>query len=182
MPARIPPVSRASDYPGDPAEIAPLFDALFPGIVAPAFDESHAGLAIAARSPQIALHLAKLSRLLVLDSYWATRPDLREIAIQTTNIRSCCAYGFATRVPAGEAAGLSADRQRALATPDTAGLNADQRLVADYAAATLANHVPDALFARAVATFGETAVVELSAIVAFWSFRNIAQNATRPGD
>ena len=55
----------------------------------------------------------------------------------------------------------------------------EQRLVIAYAQGAAAGAVADELFQRAVQRFGEKGVVEMTALIAFFSFWALFLNATR---
>jgi 4-carboxymuconolactone decarboxylase len=181
--ARITPVHRPADFVGDPAEVAPLFDALFSGAATPAFDADHDGLAIAAHTPRLALALAQVSRIAALDLAWCGRADLRELAILTVNLHYRSSYGRRSRVAALHAAGI--DDAMIAAVPDwrTSHLfDPAQRLVIEYGQAVPTGAVPDELFDRVVAAFGERGAVECTAVIGLWSFWAMFLNATRSDD
>lgn len=184
---RVTGVFRPSDYPGEPdAEtrdaVAALFAQLFDGVADPAFDANHAGMAIAALSPQFALGLAGLSRLIALDLPWCARADLRELAVQAVNLHFAATYSFRARIASAEAAGVNAAQLDALPQWRTSALFDDeQRLVIEYAIATASGSVPDPLFARVKAHYGERGAVELTAVAAFFAFWAMFLKATTPG-
>ncbi|MBW8785505.1 MAG: hypothetical protein JF593_12860 [Novosphingobium sp.] len=178
---RVKPVFRPTDVSDEAgrAAVTAMFAQLMPGVVAPAFDESHAGMAIAARNPQLALHLAKISGFLAGELPWSQRKDLRELAIQTVNRHYRCDYSFRARVPIAEAAGISRELQDSLGNWRASGLfDAEQRLVVEYAEGVVGGAVPAELFARAVTAFGEAGAVECTAVIAFWGFWAMLLNAT----
>ncbi len=183
---RVTGVFRPDDYPGEPddqtrAELATLFAKLFPGAYDPAFDADHAGMAVAALSPRLALGLAGLSRQIALDLPWCARADLRELAIQVVNRHFGARYAFRARVAGAKAAGLSAAQLAALSHWRTSALFDDeQRLVIEYALATVSGTVPGPLFARVAARYGERGTVELTALAAFFGFWVMLLNATAP--
>jgi len=184
--ARVKPKYRPSDFP-DPVDeatrqdIDALFNHLFPGSANPEIDRSHDGVAIAAQNPKLALNLAKMSGFMALELPWCERRDLRELAIQSVNVHFKSDYSFEARRRGAEAAGISSAMQDTLATWETSDLFDDeQRLVIEFAHAAAAGSVPDELFARAVERFGEKGAVEMTAVIAFFSFWALFLNATRP--
>lgn len=161
------------------ADTRALFDHLFPGVADPRIDANHAGIAITAASPKLALQLAKMSRFMALELEWCQRADLRELAILTVNLQLGCAYGFETRLSIAQAAGL--DGAVIAAIPEWASsreLNAEQRLVVEYARAVIDGAVTDGLFARVVERFGQAGAVEFTSVVGFWSCWAMILNAT----
>lgn len=186
--ARVTPVFRQTDYPGTPdseteAQLADLFASLFPGVAEPAFDQGHAGVAIAALNPELALNLARISGFLAVELPWCARLDLRELAIQTVNRHFGCEYSFRSRISIAEAAGVSKQMQDALDEWQESPLfSSEQRLVIEYAHATVTGKVPQPLFDRIKHSFGEKGAVECTAIISFWAFWAMFLNATRPDD
>src|SRR5437867_7536645 len=184
--ARVKPMYRPSDFPEPVDEttrrdIDALFNHLFPGAENPEIDHSHDGLAIAAQNPKLALNLAKMSGFIALELAWCERRDLRELAIQSVNVHFKSDYSFEARRRGAEAAGISSAMQDALTGWDSSDLFDDeQRLVIAYAHAVAAGAVPDEVFARVIERFGEKGTVELTAVIAFWSFWALFINATRP--
>jgi alkylhydroperoxidase family enzyme len=185
--ARVKAIHKPSDYPDTADEqtkrnLSELFDYLFPQVADPKIDESHAGIAIAAQNPRLALQLAKLSGFIAGELPWCQRRDLRELAIQTVNVYFKCEYSFQARARLAEAAGIGADLQRALSFWKTSNLFDDtQRLVIEYANAVVGGDVPGELFSRVVGEFGEKGAVEFTTVVAFWSFWAMFLNATGAG-
>jgi alkylhydroperoxidase family enzyme len=184
---RVKGIFKPSDYPrateeGATGDIDTLFSSLFPGVDNPQIDMNHCGLAIAAHNPQLALHLARLSRFIALETGWCERTDLRELAIQSVNLHFRSDYGFRTRVDAAQAAGIGMDQLAALPFWQTSPLfDEEQRLVIAYSHAVVAGDVPAALFRRIVAAYGEKGAVECTSVIAFWSFWAMMLNAMGPG-
>jgi len=183
---RVTGVFRPGDYPGEPDattqdEVAALFARLFPGAADPGFDANHAGMAVAALSPKLALGLAGLSRQIALDLPWCARADLRELVVQAVNLHFGAAYSFRARIAGARAAGVSEAQLDALREWRTSDLfDEEQRLVIDYALATVSGSVPDPLFARVKARYGERGAVELTTVAAFFAFWAMLLNATAP--
>lgn len=186
--ARVKPVRKAADYPGNPdaatrADLAHLFGSLFPGNPAGEIDHGHSGLAVAAQNPKLALHLAAMSRFIALELPWCQRHDLRELAIQALNRHYGSSFSNAARLSQAHAAGLS-DAQLA-AVADWRGsplFGEEQRLVLEYTEAVIAGTVKDALFARLVSRFGEKEAVECTAAIGWWSFWAMLIEATAAGE
>jgi alkylhydroperoxidase family enzyme len=182
--ARVTTINRPSDYPGTPdaatrADLGALFAALFPGNPAPQINKFHAGVAIAAHTPKLALSLARLSGLIAGELGWCQRKDLRELAIQTVNLHYRSDYSFQCRADIAVEAGISHEQQAAL--HDWLGsdlFDADQRLTIEYANAVVTGAVPEPLFARVKARWGEQGAVECTALIGFWAFWAMFLNAT----
>jgi alkylhydroperoxidase family enzyme len=184
---RTTPIFRPGDYPGTPdaatqAELSALFAGLFPGAVDPCIDEKHAGIAIAALNPGLAARLASVSAFMALELGWSQRADLRELAIQTVNLKLGCTYAFAARIDVAESLGLDGPALRALSSWRASDqFDPQQRLVLEYAENVVDSTVSDALFARLVEAFGETGAMECTVLIAFWSFWALFLNATGAG-
>jgi hypothetical protein len=113
--SRVTAVHKPSDYPGTPddetrAGLAELFGHMFPGVENPEIDRAHSGVAIAALNPGLALHLPRLSGFAALQLGWSQRADLRELAIQTVNLRFKSDYSAQSRYRAWVAVGLSMEQ------------------------------------------------------------------------
>lgn len=111
-------------------------------------------------------------------------PKLSELAILVTAHHWGAAYEWAIHAPEAAKAGLPADVIDSIAAgkvPETD--DGDVRLVHDVAHALLQDHdVPDALFAAALDRFGRQTLVELSAVVGYYSMLAIAIRCFRlPG-
>jgi alkylhydroperoxidase family enzyme len=184
--SRVTAVYKPSDYPGTPDEqtqddLADLFDHMFPTIENPEIDRAHAGIAIAALNPKLALHLSRLSGFAALQLGWSKRADLREIAIQTVNLHFKSDFSAQSRFKAWEAVGLSKDQLAVLPYWKSTNLfDEEQRLVIEYALAVVAGEVPEALFARVAARFGEKGAVECTAVIGIWSMWAMLLNAVQP--
>lgn len=182
--ARVTTIDKPEAYPGTPDEatrqdLADLFAAMFPGNPAPEIDKFHAGVAIAAHSPRLALNLAKLSGLIAGELGWCQRKDLRELAIQTLNLHFKSDYSFQCRAGIAADAGISHQQQAALSKWQTSSLfDAEQRLTIEYAGAVVTGNVPEPLFARVKAQWGERGAVECTALIGFWAFWAMFLNAT----
>lgn len=185
--ARITLINRPADYPGTPdaatrEALDELFATMFPGQSDPAFDEAHAGMAIAAHNPKLALALGRISGLIAGQLGWCQRTDLRELAIQRLTRHFHSDYSWQSRLHHAEVAGLTPEQLADVATwRASAHFDADQRLTLEYTEAAVAGTVPDDLFARLKARFGETGAVECTTLIAFWSFWAMLLSATRPG-
>ncbi|MBB5685352.1 carboxymuconolactone decarboxylase family protein [Sphingobium boeckii] len=183
---RIKGIYKASDYPVGadglpPADGVALFAHLFPGVENAAIDDSHAGTAILAHNPKLALHFAQLSRFMALDLGWSARADLRELAFAALNLKLKSAYSFESRLAAAKACGIGPELLAALPYWEKTTLFDDeQRLVVEYTNAVVSGDVPAALFARVVAQYGDKGAVEFTAIIGFWSCWAMILNAIRP--
>lgn len=182
--ARVTVVNRPGDYPGTPDEatrqdLDELFEQLFPQSADPAFDKYHAGMAIAAQNPKLALNLARLSGFIAGQLPWCQRKDLRELAIQALNLHYKSDYSFRSRIPNAKTAGIGMELLAALPFWKTSALfDEEQRLVIEYTLAVVSGDVPGELFSRVVDRYGEKGAVEFTSLVAFWAFWAMFLNAT----
>jgi len=183
---RVTAVFKPSQYPGTPSaatrrDLDELFLHLAPGSPDPQIDQRHAGLAIAAQNPKLALGLAKLSSFIAGELPWCRRKDLRELAIQAVNVHFKSEYSFSARIPNAVASGIGADLQAELHSWRTSSLfTEEQRLVVEYTNSALTGDVSDELFSRIIDTFGEKEAIECTTLVAFWAFWAIFLKATHP--
>jgi alkylhydroperoxidase family enzyme len=183
---RVKAVHRPSDYPGEADEttrrdLAALFDYMFPQAEQPEIDRSHAGIAIAAQNPALALNLAKLSAFMARDMAWCQRRDNRELAILTLNLHFRSGFSIRARLPQVQAAGIGNDMVEAIPHWRTSQLfNEEQRLVIEYTNAVVSGNVPAELFGRVVEKYGEKEAVEFTSVVGLWSLWAMLINATGP--
>lgn len=181
--SRIKLVRSPGDHPSSDAatqaDVAELFDTLFPGNPAPEFDQAHTAMAALAQSPKIAQAAAKMSGTIILDTAWGQRAALRELAFQTVGRHFGDELSTASRRPAALAAGLTDEQLKSLGEWQGSPLFDDeQRLVIEYTKAVVTGRVPDELFARMVARYGEQEAVECTAAIGFWSFWAMVVGAT----
>lgn len=181
--SRVTPVRRPADHPActDPTvrkALDSLFEHVCPGQDKPEIDDAHAGIAIAAHNPALALQLAQLSRFIALELPFCARSDLRELVILAVNTHFGCEYALQSRIAVAEAAGISREMQSALGAWERSHLfNEEQHLVIEFAFAVASGAVADELFARVVGEYGEAGAVELSTVAGFWSFWALLLNA-----
>jgi alkylhydroperoxidase family enzyme len=184
--ARVTGVFKPSDYPGDPDpattnDLAEFFERMFPGQENPHFDAAHAGWAVLAHNPRLALHMSRLTTFVARDMPWSPRRDLRELVIQTVNLHFKCEFSFRARFPGAITAGLPAELQAAIPYWRTTDVfDAEQRLAIEYTLAAAAGDVPDELFDRVVKQYGEKRTIEFTVAVAHWASWAILLNASRP--
>ena len=182
--ARVTTINRPGDYPGTPdettaADLAALFESMFPGNPDPEINQYHAGIALAAHSPKLAQGLAGLSKLMALELGWSQRTDLRELAILAANLQFKSDYGFRSRLPNARAAGITNEQIAALPDWQASTLfDEEQKFAIAYAHAVASGEVPPALFEQAKARWGERGVVECTAVIGFWGFWAMFLNAT----
>ena len=184
MMTRVTPVYRPSDYPGEVdaetrSALASLFTFLAPSSPDPEIDKHHTGMAIAAQNPGLALNMAKLSSFIALQTDWAQRPDLLELAVQAVHFHFRCSYAFEARLSRAEPSGLGLARLAAIPYWRTSSLfDAEQSLILEYVEAVVAGEVADGLFEPIRETYGERGAVELTALIGCFSMWAMLINAT----
>ena len=183
--ARVKMVSRPEDFPGTPdaatrQDLDELFEYMFPGQPNPEIPGNHAAFAVVARDPRLALRIIRLSNYIVRELPWTSqRADLRELASQTLNLHFKCDHSFQAHIRPSQTLGLSREQQACIPFWRTANVFDDeQRLVIEYTQAVVDGVVPEELFARVVAEFGEQGAVEFTVGIAWWSFWAMFVNAT----
>lgn len=181
--ARVGYVFRPEDHP-DAAQpdvrkdLDALWAHLFPGGEE---GEPHAGYAVLAQSPKLALGIAKLADCILDEVGWTQRRDLRELSVQALNYHYRCDFSFQAHLTYAQLAGISLEQQAALPYWQTSDLfDKEQRLVIEYTLACVAGDVPPKLFARIVSQFGEPGAVEFTVTVGWWAMWAMLLNATRP--
>lgn len=180
---RVKPILSPGDYPGTPddqtkADIAALWDQMFPGEQK---GEPHAGYAILAHSPKLALNILKMGDCILGEISWTQRRDLRELSVQALNLHYKCDFSFRAHLTYAQSAGISLEQQAAIPYWRDSGLfNDEQRLVIEYTLACVAGDVPAELYARTVAHFGDKGAIEFTVTIGWWSMWAMLLNATRP--
>lgn len=167
--------------------LAPIAYAQLPPEVRPLADEilkvSSAGLGgpynALLRSPQMARRCFDLLDYLRFKTSVDKR--LNEFAILIQARLANAQYEWWAHAPIAQRAGLSADtieQLRQCRRPQ--GMPADEALVYDFCVQLSLNHrVPDALWARAVANFGEQAVMDLVVLSGTYGMVSMVLNATQ---
>jgi len=165
-------------------DVEALFARLCPGEAEPAFKGGQLGWGVmAAQSPRLAMLVADLTFYIAREMAWCQRRDLRELAIQSVNFHFRSGFSFQSHWAQAQAAGLTAEQIAAIPYWQTTTVFDDeQRLVIEYALAVASGDVPDALFGKVVARYGEKGTIEFTTVVAHWSFWAMIGNALRPGD
>jgi alkylhydroperoxidase family enzyme len=153
---------------------------MFPGQANPEIPGKSGAFGLVARDPRLALHLLKVSDYILREMPWTSqRQDVKQLAIQTLNLHFKCDFSFQSHIRPAEAAGISVEQQALIPFWRTANVfNDEQRLVIEYTFAVCAGVVPDELFARVVAQYGEQGAVDVSVAIAWWSFWAMIINAT----
>lgn len=184
--ARVNPVYKPADYPADldevtKAELAAFFAYLFPDNPAPEIDAAHTGLAVTAYNPTLALNLAKMSGFIVRDLGWCQNQELHEFAVQTVNLHFKCNFTLRARAARAQSLGIDASVLAVIpAWAESNVLSGDQRLIVEYSYAVVSGTVADDLFKRMVTAYGEKAVIECTAAIAWWALWAMIINALCP--
>jgi 4-carboxymuconolactone decarboxylase len=131
------------------------------------------------RSPEVMLRAKAMGDYLRFKS--TIPPRLNELAILITARQWAQNYEWQAHRPLAEKAGLRAEIAQAVADGRRpAGMAADEEAVYDFCTELHANRsVTDATYARALATFGEQGVVELTAVNGYYTFNAMMLNVAR---
>ena len=181
--ARVQYIFSPDEYPGDPDPaikqgLAALFDHLFPGEQK---GQPHAGYAVLAHSPHLALSIARMTDCVLGEIEWTQRRDLRELAVQALNLHYRCDFSFQAHLQLAQLSGITLEQQAAIPYWRTSELFDDeQRLVIAYTLATVSGDVPAELFQQVVDRYGQKGAVEFTVTVAWWALWAMLLNATRP--
>ena len=168
----MPRLSQITDKSSLPPDKHPIFDAIAESRGRVGFPFS-----LLLNSPEAAGRIAALGHFLRFDS--ALPADLREVAILTAARESDCAFEWAAHNRLGRQAGVRDEVNEAIANrAPTASLTADEALVVTYGRALLREHrVPQDVFDAARARFGDQGVVDLTALLGYYSLIACALNA-----
>ena len=146
-----------------------MFAEMFPGVENPQFDENHAGMAIAANSPGLALAMRSASAFMLAEMPFGKSVQLRELAIATVNAKLGSEYGLSSRKGACHNAGITDEMLSRLPDHRDGPFDVDQAMVVEYAAAVAEVNVSDDLLSRFSKRFGEGGAIECAALVGLWS-------------
>lgn len=126
-------------------------------------------LALLLHSPDVAEHAQALGVTVRYNSAFA--PKLSEFIILMVARHNDCNYEWAAHAPIAERAGVSSQVIEALAQDRVPAFQDEgQALVHSYVTSLLqANSVSDSLFARFHARFGERGVVDIAAIMGYYT-------------
>lgn len=184
--SRITLVQTAGEFPADgprpEAELNQLFEHITRWTGEPRIPDTGKVFAVVARDPQLALLLVKVSDYMTQKLPWTTqRSDLRQLMIQALNYHYRCDYNFQAHIAPAERQGISPAMQAAIPYWRTTNIFDDeQRLVIEFTLAAVTGDVPQELFSRVVAHFGELGATEFTVGVAWWAFWAIICNAILP--
>ena len=128
------------------------------------------------RSPDLAARAQKLGELLRYDT--SLEPRVSELAILIVARRWHTQYEWAVHVAEARKAGLSEAIIEAIRTGGVPTFaDRDDRVIYEFASAVIADgNVSDDLYRSAVATLGEPAVVELVALLGYYSMVSFTLN------
>jgi 4-carboxymuconolactone decarboxylase len=132
------------------------------------------------RSPELVGHVQRLGEYLRFRS--AIGPRLTELAILVTSKYYAQPVEWAIHVPIGLREGLSRATIDAIERGERPSAMAeDEALVHDYCAQLLQGRgqIGDALWAQAIARFGEPGVVDLTATCGYYGLLALVMNAAR---
>jgi 4-carboxymuconolactone decarboxylase len=139
----------------------------------------------ALRSPELMTRLQRLGEYLRYRN--ALGPRLTELAVLITARAWSQPFEWAMHVGEAEARGISHATIAAIARGRRPRMAADEAIVYDYLRELHATQaVSDAIYARAVATFGEPGVVDLTAVAGYYAtlamILNVARTPVPPGE
>jgi 4-carboxymuconolactone decarboxylase len=140
----------------------------------------------ALRSPELMTRLQRLGEYLRYRN--ALGPRLTELAVLITARAWSQPFEWAMHVGEAEARGIARATIAAIGrSRRPARMAADEAIVYDYLRELHATHaVSDGVYARAVAAFGESAVVDLTAVAGYYTtlamILNVARTPVPPGE
>lgn len=185
--SRVQVVLKPSDYPGEPdeqtaADVKALFNHMMPGVENPEIPGTAGAFGVVAQDPKLALLLIKLSDYIVKEMPWTSgRRDLQQLMVQTLNYHFHCDFSFLAHIKPASVAGISPEMQAAIPFwRSTNVFDDEQKLIIEFTFATVTGVVPEELFNRVVARYGERQAIEISVGVGWWSMWAMIIGATRP--
>lgn len=179
--SRIALVQSADEFPeNEAAAVRADLDALFAEV--PRIPDTGKVFAVVARIPKLAHLLINVSDYMTTKLPFTTeRNDLRQLMIQAINYHYKCDYNFQAHITPAANNGISTAMQAAIPYWRFSNMFDDeQKLVIEYSLAVVTGDVPQNLFDRVVAHFGELGATEFSIAVAWWAFWALIGNAALP--
>jgi alkylhydroperoxidase family enzyme len=172
----------AAELPAVEEDLQALFQHVSGWTGKPRIPDTGKVFAVIARIPKLAHLLINVSDYMTGTLPWTTdRVDLRQLTIQTLNYHYKCDYNFQAHITPAANTGISAPMQAAIPYWRLSNMFDDeQRLVIEYTLAVVTGDVPQELFDRVSAHFGELGATEFTIAVAWWSFWAMICNATLP--
>lgn len=185
--SRVKVVLKPSDYPGNPdeqtkADVAAVFEHMFPGDKNPSIPGKSGAFGVVAQEPKLALALIKVSDYVVREMSWTSgRRDLQQLMVQTLNAHFDCAFSYLSHIAAAEAVGITREMQTQIPFWRTTNVfDEEQLLIIEFTYAACTGNVPEELFNRLKARFGEREAIQISFGVGWWSMWAMIIGATRP--
>ena len=185
--SRIALVQSPEEFPAEQAPaVADDLEALFRHVSGwtgnPRIPDTGKVFAVVARIPKLAHLLIGVSDYMTGTLPWTTqRNDLRQLMIQTLNYHYKCDYNFQAHITPAANNGISPAMQAAIPYWRLSNIfNDEQKLVIEYTFAAVTGDVPQELFDRVSAHFGELGATEFTIAVAWWSFWAMICNAVLP--
>lgn len=188
--SRVKVIDQQSAYPGTPdettkkdlKELLEYVGGHYPEPEGLVITGGHAGIAIVAHNPRLALELLKTTHAVFDKNTWSAKHyGLKELAVQVVNLYFKCDLCFQAHLEVAKNNGISIEQQAALPYWRTAAhmFSEDQLLVIEYTNAVCSGDVPDELFARVVKKYGEKEAVECTSVAAIWTCWALILNATK---
>ena len=125
--------------------------------------------------PEIARAASDLGAVIRFDSTLSDRD--RELIIATTAIERDCAFEWDAHRPLASEAGVSEETLEAVANRGDIANGRDAGIVAYVRSLTDTGKVDDATFATAHAQFGDAGLVEMTAVVGYYTLLAMFMNA-----
>ena len=137
-------------------------------------------LAAAMHRPDLAEKWSDLGLVLRFNSSFA--PRLREFVILLTGRQWDCQFEWFSHEAEARKAGLSAQSIETLRRGGSTFQEADEQAIHDYATELLRDHhASDAAYRRILAAYGTAGVVELTALIGYYSMVALTLNAHEIG-
>ena len=128
------------------------------------------------RAPNIGMPAQSLGEAIRFAT--STPENVKEVAICTVGAQLEARFEFAAHQPLAEKAGVDHDALERLRTGKDPGFKGDEALAHRVASELLSNKkISDATYAEAVASMGETGMIELVAIIGCYSMVAFVLNA-----
>lgn len=132
-------------------------------------------------NPAFAVRMIDLCDVVLNELPWAQNIKMRELAIMTIYQRQRCDYGYRAHYNVALQNGITETQLAQLPLFRSSDLFDDEeRTVIEFANAVLDGTVSDELFDRAKALYGEKAMLEFTAVVAYWAFWGMLINTLEP--
>jgi hypothetical protein len=131
---------------------------------------SHPNFAMLAHNPRLADLMMTLTKYL-LSVPWVQRSDVHTLLIMICDKRLKSEDSYMAHYAGfGFGRGVSEEKMAALDFPESAIYTDEERMIIEFAHAALDGDVPDDLFERARALYGDREMLEVAVSLAYWTF------------